>query len=132
MAYTDGCEWYRLIAFNERDIKNLFKDLEKFSERIEIISRRAIFEESLRDTFLISTATLFGNLTNKQVRALIIALDNGYYKKPRSATAKEIAERMGVSRTSFVDHLRKAENKVLQSVAPYLRMKPPVTRRPRV
>jgi predicted DNA binding protein len=36
-VYTDGWEWYRLIAFNERDIKNLFKDLEKSSEKIEII-----------------------------------------------------------------------------------------------
>jgi len=126
-VYTEGWEWYRLIAFNERDIKNLFKDLEKYSERIEVVSRRAITDESLRDTFLVSTTTLFSNLTKKQIRALITALDNGYYRKPRGATAEEIAERMGVPRTSFVDHLRKAENKVLQSVGPYLRMNPPVT-----
>ena len=123
--YTEGWEWYRVIAFSEKDIKALFKELDKSCSPIEVVSRRSISEESVRDTFLVSTATLFGDLTDKQLRALITALNNGYYHIPRSATAGEIAERSGLPRTSFVDHLRKAENKVLQAVGPYLRLKPP-------
>ena len=122
-VYSDGWEWYRVIAFSERDLKNLFKDLDKHC-KIEMISRRSISDESVRDTFLLSTASLFGTLTQKQTRALMTALDNGYYRLPRTLTAGEIAELMGVPRTSFVDHLRKAENKVLQAVGPYLRLKP--------
>jgi predicted DNA binding protein len=122
-VYTEGWEWYRVIAFSERDIKNLFKDLDKNCD-VKVVSRRSISDESVRDTFLLSTATIFGNLTNKQARALIAALDNGYYRMPRTANAGELASRLGVPRTSFVDHLRKAENKVLQSVGPYLRLKP--------
>lgn len=121
--YTEGWEWYRIIAFSERDIRNLFKELDN-NCTIEVISRRSVSDQSVRDTFLLSTATLFGNLTNKQTRALITALDNGYYRLPRSATAAEIAGRLGLPRTSFVDHLRKAENKVLEAVGPYLRLKP--------
>ncbi|HXQ93199.1 MAG TPA: helix-turn-helix domain-containing protein [Nitrososphaerales archaeon] len=121
--YSEGWEWYRFIAFSERDLKNLFKDLDS-QNTIEIISRRSISEESVRDTFLLSTASLFGSLTQKQTKALMTALDNGYYRLPRSATAGEIAGLMGVPRTSFEDHLRKAENKVLQAVGPYLRLKP--------
>ncbi len=113
-----------MIAFSERDIKNLFRDLDKDCKEIQVISRRSISNESVRDTFLVSTATLFGDLTDKQLRALITALNNGYYHMPRSATAEEIAQRLGLPRTSFLDHLRKAENKVLQAVGPYLRLKP--------
>jgi len=76
---------------------------------------------------LVSTSTLFGNLTTKQRRALITALDNGYYHMPRRATAGEIAEKLRVPRTSYVDHLRKAENKVLKAVGSYLRMAPAAT-----
>ncbi len=123
-VYSDGWEWYRVIAFSDRDLKELFKDLDRHCSTIEIISRRSISDEAVRDTFLLSTASLFGTLTDKQVRALMTALDNGYYRLPRSATAGEIARLMGVPRTSFVDHLRKAENKVLQAVGPYLRLKP--------
>ncbi len=121
--YSEGWEWYRVIAFSERDLKNLFKDLDDYC-KIEMISRRSISDESVRETFLVSSASLFGTLTQKQTRALMTALDNGYYRLPRTSTAGDIAELMGVPRTSFVDHLRKAENKVLQAVGPYLRLKP--------
>jgi len=122
-VYTDGWEWYRVIAFSERDLSRLFKDLDDECT-VEVTSRRSISNESIRDTFLVSTATLFGNLTTKQRRALIVALDSGYYHLPRGATAGEIARKLRVPRTSYVDHLRKAENKVLQAVGSYLRMNP--------
>lgn len=123
-VYSDGWEWYRVIAFSDRDLKDLFKDLDQHCSTIEIISRRSITDESVRDTFLLSTASLFGTLTDKQAKALMTALDNGYYRLPRGATAGDIARLMGVPRTSFVDHLRKAENKVIQAAGPYLRLKP--------
>lgn len=122
-VYTDGWEWYRVIAFSERDLKYLFKDLDAQC-RVEVTSRRSISNESIRNTFLVSTSTLFGTLTTKQRRALITALDSGYYRLPRNATAGEIAQKLKVPRTSYVDHLRKAENKVLQAVGSYLRMNP--------
>lgn len=122
-VYTGGWEWYRVIAFSEKDLKHLFKDLDEYC-KVEVTSRRSIANESIRDTFLVSTSTLFGELTAKQRRALITALDNGYYRMPRSATAGEIADKLKVPRTSYVDHLRKAENKVLQAVGSYLRLNP--------
>ena len=121
VVYTGGWEWYRVIAFSEKDIRQLFKDLDKYC-KVEITSRRLISNESIRDTLLVSTAMLFGGLTLKQRRALISALDQGYYEMPRNATAGEIAKRLGVPRTSYVDHLRKAENKVLGAVGSYLRL----------
>ena len=50
------------------------------------------------------------------------ALDYGYYNLPRSASAEEIARRLGIPRTSFVDHLRKAQNKAMQAMGSYLRL----------
>ena len=122
-VYTSGWEWYRVIAFSEKDLRQLFKDLDKYC-KVEITSRRTIPNESIRDTLLVSTAMLFGRLTVRQRRALIAALDQGYYNMPRSATAGKIAARLGIPRTSYVDHLRKAENKVIQAVGSYLRLNP--------
>jgi hypothetical protein len=122
-VYTGGWEWYRVIAFSEKDLRQLFKDLDEYC-KIEVTSSRSIENESIRDTFVVSTAALFGSLTGKQRRALITALDNGYYHMPRRATAGEIAEKLGVPRTSYVDHLRKAEDKLIQSIASYLRLNP--------
>jgi len=88
--YTGGWEWYRVVAFSERDLRNLFKDLDKHCA-VEITSKRAISDESVRETFPVSTATLLGKLTSRQLQALVVALDNGYYNIPRTATAGEIA-----------------------------------------
>lgn len=125
-VYTGGWEWYRVIAFAEKDIKQLFKDLDEHCD-VQVTSRRSIPNESIWDTLLVSTATLFGGLTAKQRRALIYALDQGYYHLPRKMTAGQIATKLGVPRTSYVDHLRKAENKVFQAVGSYLRLNPNVT-----
>ncbi len=123
--YRGGWEWYRIIAFSERDIKNLFRELDEFC-KVEIISRRKNASGSVRDTLLISTASLLGELTEKQLRALILAVENGYYGVPKKVTTEEIAGMLGVPRTTYEEHLRKAESKVLGSVAPYLQLRPAV------
>ena len=116
--YREGWEWRKIIAFSERDIRSLFRDLEKYCT-IEITSRRRVEERTVRDTFLLSPANLFGDLTERQTQALLLAVESGYYSVPRGATTGEIAKRLGLPRTSFGEHLRKAENKVLRAVAPY-------------
>ncbi len=123
MIYTGGYEWYRVMAFSEQDMRQLFRDLEE-NCKVEVTSPRSVSEESIHNDSLVSTTSLLGTLTSKQARALVVALDNGYYNLPRNATAVELAQRLGIPRTSFVDHLRKAENKVIRGVGPYLRLKP--------
>ena len=131
MIYSGGWEWYHITAFSESDMRSLFKDLEKECN-VEVTSRRAISESSAHTNLLVSTRSLFGDMTGKQIKALLTALDHGYYNLPRSATAEEIAQRLKIPRTSFTDHLRKAQNKAIQAVGAYLRLQPIETRTERV
>ena len=110
-----------MISFSQKDIKATFDELTKFS-KYEIISRTTRPDYSVRETFVVSTNKLFGELTGKQRDALVAALDNGYYRVPKKVTTDEIAHQMGQPRTTYEEHLRKAESKVLRSVAPYLEL----------
>lgn len=121
--YREGWEWYRILAFSVGDIKALFADLGK-SCRVEVLSRRAAQEGSVRENFLISTNNLFGKLTQKQVKALLLALDNGYYRIPKKMKTEEIAKLLDMPRTTYEEHLRKAESKVLRSLEPYIQLRP--------
>jgi predicted DNA binding protein len=123
MVYEGGWEWYHITAFSDSDVKNLFRDLDKQCT-VEVTSRRAIPESSAHSNLLVSTRSLFGDMTEKQIKALLIALDNGYYNLPRGASAEEIARRLRIPRTSFTDHLRKAQNKAIHAVGAYLRLQP--------
>lgn len=52
-------------------------------------------------------------LTERQYEVMERALDAGYFEWPREITSEEIAEKMEISRTTFLEHLRKAESKLL-------------------
>jgi len=122
-VYKGGWEYYRVISFSEKDTRKAFATLEKYC-KIEMISRRAMPKGSVKDTMLVSTSALFGGLTSKQVQALVFAVDNGYYQVPKRVTTEEMATKLKQPRTTYEEHLRKAEGKVIRSMAPYISMSP--------
>ena len=52
-------------------------------------------------------------LTPAQREALEHAREAGYYRLPREASTRELADDLGVSKTTLLEHLRKAEAKLL-------------------
>jgi len=55
-------------------------------------------------------------LTDRQVAALRTAHELGYFERPRGATGEEVARRLGVAPSTFTEHLRRAQRKVLDAV----------------
>ncbi len=55
-------------------------------------------------------------LTPRQREAFSLARDRGYYDYPRATTTRTLAAEMGISKTTFLEHLRKAEAKLLRTV----------------
>lgn len=53
------------------------------------------------------------DLTDKQRGALEVAYYHGYFEQPRRRNASEIADRLDISRVTFTQHLRAAEQKVI-------------------
>lgn len=55
-------------------------------------------------------------LTEKQKRAFELAIENGYYNFPRKIDLEKLAKIMKVSISTYQEHLRKAEEKVIPSL----------------
>jgi len=121
IVYHDGWEERRVIGFREADYKRLFRGLSSLGP-VEILQKKVLAERSIRDTFVISLSSVFSELTEKQLEALQVALEYGYYQVPKKATAEEIARKHRVPRTTYEEHVRKAESKVFRAMAPYIRM----------
>jgi predicted DNA binding protein len=119
--YYDGWEHYKVVGFREADYKRMFQELSTLGP-IQIIEKKVLPEKSLRDAFVISMSSVFSELTDKQIQSLLSALEFGYYHIPKRMTAEEIALKHHVPRTTFEEHLRKAESKILHAIAPYVRM----------
>ena len=54
-------------------------------------------------------------LTDRQYRAMSVALSAGYYDWPRESTAEEVAAAMDISSPTLHEHLRAGERKLLES-----------------
>jgi predicted DNA binding protein len=120
-TYRDGSEWYRVVAFSDVDVRALYEILAKFAN-VKTISQAVFPDSSIKSSIMISSSSLLGKLTKKQQNALTSAIALGYFDIPPRTSTESMAEKYGVARTTFEEHLRKAEEKILKSLLPYLEM----------
>lgn len=56
-----------------------------------------------------------GVLTDKQRRTLEIALEEGYYERPREISLSELADRLDISKSAVSQRIRNAEIKLVKT-----------------
>lgn len=118
-VFLDGWGYYRVISFNEDDLRKFFLDLSGMSE-YELISKKMLHFDAVPSTIL--TESFFSGLTDRQMEALTKAYDYGYYTSPRGVTTDSVASSLGISRSTYEEHLRKAENRIMEALIPYLKL----------
>jgi predicted DNA binding protein len=119
--HRQGWEHYSVIAFDERDVRALLNDLEA-DRNVEVLSKTAITEQEIPHSMLAPVDQLFDDVTERQLAALRLALESGYYEQPRKTSLRELAEQTAVARSTYEEHLRKAENKLLTNAGQFLRL----------
>lgn len=70
-----------------------------------------------------SSPLFLPKLTEKQARALLAAYEAGYYEFPRKATTEEVSVSLGIARSTFEQHLNRAEHHVVRAMLPMVRMR---------
>lgn len=116
-----GWEHHRVIAFRHRDLEELLQRLEERGFVVDIL-RKIPFRGSIASSLTLTGSALFSDLTEKQVHALCVAHRYGYYRLPRKADVQTIAAKERVPRTTFQEHLRKAESKLIATLVPYVQL----------
>lgn len=120
-VHRQGWEHYTVIAFDEADIRSLYDAL-KDDRHIEVLSKTGLEEGQLPHSMLAPVDQLFDGLTDRQLGALRVALDNGYYNQPRGASVSDLAAQTAVARSTYEEHLRKAENKLITNAGRFVRL----------
>ncbi|WP_120246499.1 helix-turn-helix domain-containing protein [Halopiger aswanensis] len=119
--HRQGWEHYTVIAFDEADVRALLRDLEGDRD-IELLSKTAVTEQAIPHSMLAPVDQLFEGLTDRQLAALQLALEHGYYEQPRGTSLRELASQTSIARSTYEEHLRKAENKLMANAGTYLRL----------
>lgn len=120
-VHRHGWEHYTVVAFDEASVRAVYEDLEADRD-IEVLSKTGLEETRIPHTMLAPVDRLFEGVTDRQLDALRVALDNGYYEQPRGASVAELAEQTSVARSTYEEHLRKAENKLVGNAGQFVRL----------
>ncbi|MHA2129429.1 MAG: helix-turn-helix domain-containing protein [Promethearchaeota archaeon] len=96
---------FSLITENQY-LDQFFNQLQKYG-KIKLISVQKPNQ---------SSEDLLEGLTPRQRDAILLAKELGYYEWPRKMNATQIAKHMNITKSTLVEHLRKAENAIIKQI----------------
>ncbi|RQH01321.1 bacterio-opsin activator domain-containing protein [Natrarchaeobius oligotrophus] len=99
---------------NSQSARSAFNLLDDRLNRVELISYQEIERPSRTPRDL--AARLESTLTDRQLLALRKAYVSDYFEWPRAVSGEELAESMGITRSTFHQHLRSAQAKLLDEL----------------
>ena len=95
--------------------------LERFPDARLVSKRRPAGRHGARSS--LSSPLFLPKLTEKQARALLAAFEAGYYEFPRNITTEDVSLSLGIARSTFEQHLNRAEHHVIRAMLPLVRMR---------
>lgn len=94
--------------------KNLSKVLASVEEKFDLVSLGTTRTISFPNDRSVDAP--LNDLTEKQSLALEVALREGYFDRPRRHSAVDIAETIGIAKSTYLQHLRVGQRKLLNNV----------------
>lgn len=99
IKFSQGREICTLIFESKKELRKVLKQLPYDWKIVRIGNVNLQFD--LED------------LTPQQLKAVNLAIEKGYFEIPKKVNLEELSKQMKLSRTTFLEHLRKAEKKIL-------------------
>ena len=92
---------------NLNEVRKLLATAERVGQRFKILS--------LTDASF-SPDSMLHSLTAKQRKILATAYISGYYDVPRRIGSEQLARKLNIGKSTVVEHLRKAENRLMRGI----------------
>ena len=105
MGFTSGVVVFTVVGEDE-ELRKFISIVDEIGEVKEIHVQPATFHNE----------DVLATLTKRQREVVVAAKRYGYYDYPRRMNAEELAKRVGVSKATVVEHLRKAEGRLLEAI----------------
>lgn len=101
IVIEDGWQYHKILSPSGQIFRQMFNALQHEFEYVELL-RSSKNPNPQQES-----------LTEKQLQALQLANDYGYYELPRQITMKEISENLDISRSATQDRIHRAERAVV-------------------
>jgi hypothetical protein len=94
------------VMGSEENLRRFMVALRQISDILDVSFQKPSF----------SSDDLMSCLTEKQREVMTAAKDSGYYQYPRTISATQLAEKLGMSKATILEHLRKAEVRLMGAI----------------
>lgn len=119
IRYHEGWEYHKIRCIDTKVVSDVLEQFNTLTE-FQILSTLDLGIDGIFRKQMISFPDLIQNMTDKQLSIIIRLYEKGYYEIPRKIRVEDIAEELNVTRYAVEKTLRKAENKIMKSIMPYL------------
>lgn len=106
---TNGYEHWEIGSWEKKEISKFINDVKKEIEDFNLLK---FVNVNIDNIFF---PKLMPNLTDKQKQAVELAILEGYYENPRRTDLRKLAKLMKLSLSTYQQHLRVAEEKLLSN-----------------
>lgn len=111
MIDKEGNYYFELASWDRKKLEKIVEIIETGEYNGKIYSFK---QEKIKT---ITITSFLPKLTEKQKRAIELAVENGYYGYPRKTEIRKLAKSMKVSYSTYQFHLRNAEKKIMPFLA---------------
>lgn len=114
LTYYRGYKTCRILALESESLTSLYRDL--IDKTHVVVESKQQVNGIAHDAPMLTLGDTLPTFSPRQREVLLLAYELGYYEIPRSTTTTEIADEMGIERRTAEQHLRRAENKLVESI----------------
>ena len=108
---------FPFIVSKDKIIFTIVTDSDNLKKILKILKPLGLIKNLSFQKPTFSDYNVLSCLTERQKEVMIVAMRNGYYEVPREITTQELAEKLDISKATVLEHLRKAENRIISQVA---------------
>jgi predicted DNA binding protein len=120
VVYFGGTETYRFVAPSKPELKRLVARLRELGN-VGLLSVSGRGRLGVVRDVPSAAIHFFEGLTDRQARCLVAAYEGGLLDVPARSRWGDVARREGLSRSTFGEHLRKAQLRLLANSYPSLK-----------
>ncbi len=113
VSVYDGKENWSIVLSDEDSKRGFFSLLDEIGEvSIDKIQRM--------DSLSMALPLEYVNLTDRQSESIKKAHSHGYYDFPKKTSSRELAKVVGISQSTLLEHLHKAEHKIISKIVHHM------------
>lgn len=111
--HFDGHEYWEVASWKREDLEQFIHALKQHMNTAKILK---LENSPLTDVYF---PNVMPKLSKSQKKAIELAYEQGYYSYPRKTSLGKLAKILKIAISTFQEHLRKAELKLLPAIIEY-------------